>query len=469
MADLDLDLDDIQGLIVRGYRKPTARHLLLRIDRREAFRAMLGDLATEDRASGPYITVAADWIDKPPAGVKATHCVNIGFSYEGLKALGLPSSSLESFPEEFGQGAVARAAEVGDTGPSAPEHWAPSLLSPAAHVLLSVFADSPEELESVSADLRGRAGRGAATELDRFDARALPGEVAHFGYRDGLAQPTIEGLPMAGLPDPFPLSPPGEFLLGYPSQHAGFTFPVPEPEALGRNGSFGAFRILEQDVHAFERFLTEESERAGIDRELLAAKIVGRWRNGVPLTMSPDTYSPSPPIPQEQLNCFDYVKTAAVEQDYDDPKGLTCPVGAHIRRANPRSQPVAGGGGLTHRIVRRGLPYGPPYDPHHPDDGQERGLVGMFIGVSIRDQFEFVMSEWLNDGIFAAGLGRTKDPLIGANEPHESRFAIPGTTPVQMAGFSRFVTTRGGAYCFLPSMTALRHMADQTGEEVTGP
>ena len=458
----DLDLDDIQGLILRGYRKPTACHLLFRIDRREAFGAMLADLATEDHASGPYITAAADWIDKPPAGVQPTHCVNIGLTFGGLKALGLPSSSLESFPEEFRQGAVARASEVGDTGPSAPEHWAPSLLSPDAHGLLSVFADSPEELESVSADLR-RAARGAATELDHFDARALPGEVAHFGYRDGLSQPTIEGAPMAGLPDPFPLAPPGEFLLGYPSQHPGFTFPVPEPEALGRNGSFGAFRILEQDVHAFERFLTEESDRAGIDRELLAAKIVGRWRNGVPLVMSPDTDSLDPPIPQERLNQFDYVKTAEVEQDYHDPKGLMCPVGSHIRRTNPRSQRIAGGGGLTHRIVRRGLPYGPPYDPEHPDDGHGRGLVGMFIGVSLSDQFEFLMSEWVNDGAFAAGLGRTKDPLVGANEVHESAFGIPGPTPVQVSGFPRFVTTKGGAYCFLPSMTALRQLAGGSG------
>ena len=465
----DLDLDDIQGLIVRGYRMPTARHLLLRIERREAFRDMLADLATEHHASGPYITVAADWIDKPPAGVKPTHCVNIGFSFGGLEALGLPSASLQSFPEEFREGAVARAAEVGDTGPSAPEHWKPSLLSPDAHVLLSVFADSPEELDAVSTDLRGRAARGAATELDHFDARALPGEAAHFGFRDGLSQPTLEGLPMAGLPDPFPLTPPGEFLLGHPSQHPGFSFPVPEPGALGRNGSYGAFRILEQDVHGFERFLSEQSERTGLDRELLAAKIVGRWRNGVPLAMSPDTSSPDPPIPQDRLNFFDYVKTDATAQDLADPRGLRCPVGSHIRRTNPRSQPVAGGGGLTHRIVRRGLPYGPRYDPQRPEDGEERGLVGMFIGASLRDQFEFVMSEWVNDGIFADGLGRTKDPLIGANEAQDSRFAIPAATPVQVSGFSRFVTTRGGAYCFLPSMTALRHMAGQRDGEPTSP
>src|SRR3954451_17728826 len=175
----NLDLDDVQGIIVRGYRKPVARHLLLRIGEPQAFRAALGDLAVEDHASGPFVTVAADWLPKPPAGVVPTHCVNIGFTFAGLAALGLPQASLDSFPEEFKQGAVGRAAEVGDTGPSAPEHWEPSLVSPDAHVLLSIFADSDAELESVSADLRGRAAAGgAANELDHFDGRFLPGEVA---------------------------------------------------------------------------------------------------------------------------------------------------------------------------------------------------------------------------------------------------------------------------------------------------
>jgi Dyp-type peroxidase family len=460
----DIDLDDIQGIIVRGYRKPVARHLLLRIDRAEAFKAMLGNLAVEDHASGPFVTAAADWLPKPPAGVVPTHCVNIGFTFAGLEALGLPDASLDSFPEEFKQGAVRRAAEVGDTGPSAPEHWVPSLVSRDAHVLLSIFADSDAELESVSAELRGRAAAGGgATEFDHFDGRFLPGEVAHFGYRDGISQPTIAGVPMAGLPDPLAPAPAGEFLLGYPSQHDGFVFPVPQPAPLGRNGSFGAFRILCQDVHGFETFLERESARAGIDKELLAAKVCGRWRNGVPIMMSPDTASPDPPIPAEKLNFFDYVD-AEGRPELGDPLGRRCPIGSHIRRANPRSSRVAGSG-LSHRIVRRGLPYGPPYDPEHPDDGHERGLVGMFIGVDLKDQFEFVMSEWLNDGTFAPGLGSTKDPLTGANDPADSRFAIPGGTA--LSGFSRFVTTRGGAYCFLPSMTALRHLAADGASQPT--
>jgi hypothetical protein len=108
------------------------------------------------------------------------------------------------------------------------------------------------------------------------------------------------------------------------------------------------------------------------------------------------------------------------------------------------------------------MPYGPPYDPQNPHDGIERGLLGVFIGVSLRDQFEFLMREWINDGTFAPGLGTTRDPLAGDNDPAHSKFVIPteeGTKTI--SGFSRFVTTRGSAYCFLPSLTAVRFLAHQ--------
>jgi hypothetical protein len=118
-----------------------------------------------------------------------------------------------------------------------------------------------------------------------------------------------------------------------------------------------------------------------------------------------------------------------------------------------------GGGGTKHRIVRRGLPYGSRFDPDGPDAGEERGLVGMFICVSLRDQFEFIMHEWLNDGVFAAGLGHSRDPLAGQDERAAADFHAPGTPPFQVNGLPSFVTTRGAAYCFLPSMTALRYLA----------
>ena len=120
-----------------------------------------------------------------------------------------------------------------------------------------------------------------------------------------------------------------------------------------------------------------------------------------------------------------------------------------------------------HRIVRRGITYGPPYDPAHPRDGKERGLLGLFIGVSLRDQFEFLMAEWANDGIFTAGFGGTKDPLIGAQADSTGSFSIPSPEgPMVLPGLPRFVTTRGGAYCFLPSITAIRYLANSLPEIV---
>ncbi len=456
----DLDLDDIQGLILRGYRPMRrARHLLLGIDRGRAFKAMLRDLATEDRDSGPFVTVAADWMNKPPVGEEPVDCVNIGLTYSGLEALGLPKDSLVSFPEEFRAGAVKQADEVGDTDANGPEHWIEQLNPDNhadVHVVLSLFARTDHGLEALTSELRSRAARdGAARELLHWDAGALYEDeeragYVHFGYRDGLSQPTIAGAPRAGILDPLDPVPPGEFLLGHPSQRPHYIYPVPTPAALGRNGSFAAFRIAEQDVRTFEEFLTARSDGTPEGRELLAARLCGRWRNGVPLVMSPDSDSP---IPRGRLNMFDYANA------HPDPEGALCPLGSHIRRANPRLTRVMGGGGEKRRIIRRGLPYGPPYDPAHPNDGHSRGLVGMFICASLREQFEFVMSEWLNDGVFARGLGRTRDPLTGNNDP-TGEFTAPGAPPVHVQGLSRFVTTRGGAYCFLPSMTALRHLAE---------
>ena len=128
---------------------------------------------------------------------------------------------------------------------------------------------------------------------------------------------------------------------------------------------------------------------------------------------------------------------------------------------NPRHSTVAGNSGLKRRLVRRGLPYGPPYDPEHPDDGIERGLLGLFIGASLKDQFEFLMSDWANKGSFAPGLRGSRDAIIGDNSSTDAVFLLPreGRPTVQLSGLSRFVTTRGGAYCFLPSTTAIRYLS----------
>lgn len=444
----DLDLADIQGLILQSYKMPLVRHFVLKIDNPERAKHFVGGLVNGDSNSSPQITTGLF------SDGNADYCLNIGFTSTGLTALQLPTASLESFPKEFVQGSAARATHLGDTGDSAPEHWKGKLGTPEAHVLLTLSAQASEILESVTAILR-QLFTGAVTELSHHDGKALPDNLTHFGYKDGFSQPTIEGGPPPIFPDPLHPAPAGEFLLGH--RNPDFNYPVPIPDQLGRNGSFVAFRILQQDVDGFEQFLQKTAVEIGMSSEKLAAKICGRWRNGVPLVLSPETDSPDPPIAPEQMNSFDYVTE---DPHSDDKRGYRCPIGSHIRRTNPRSQKVAGGGGHLHRIIRRGLSYGPPYDPAVANDGIERGILGMFICVSFRDQFEFLMSEWVNDGIFAAGLGRTKDPMIGSNTPEDSKFVIPDPAGAKtIAGFSRFVTTRGSAYCFLPSITALRYMA----------
>jgi Dyp-type peroxidase family len=449
---MTVDLTDVQGLIVRGYTMPVARYLGLSVHTVTAARGFLGALAG-DNPDVPAVTTAAPWALTPNS------CVNLGITHPGLAALELPSQHLASFPEDYAQGAVRRAAIVGDTHASAPDHWLSWLADPQLHLLLSVFAPTPQALEATTRRLQ-QAWSSGCVELGRLDGQRLPGDVVHFGYRDGLSQPTIEGLPASGLPDHMPRAPLGAFLLGYPSQQV--AYPLPTPRQLTTNGSFAAFRVLAQDVDAFADFLTDQATRTRMSQELLAAKLCGRWRNGTPLTLSPDTDTPNPPIGPEALNDFDYD---------NDLHGYHCPIGSHIRRTYPRGQRVAGNGAHRHRIIRRGMPYGPPYDPTHPHDGHERGLLGLFIAASLSDQFEFIMTNWVNDRLFTAGLGpNQKDPLIGSCADRSGNFSIPHPQrSVVLNGFSRFVTTRGGAYCFLPSITGIRYLTDPTSFSSTGP
>ena len=431
-----LPLADIQGLVLRSYGMDALRLFVLRVEDAAECRRAIGRLS---------ITSAQPWPVKPE------FCVNIAFTAEGLHALGLTDPSLASFPDDFKQGAVTRAALVGDTGDSAPEAWRREYAQPGAHILILLFAQNAAIRQSQTDALRAL-WYGHATEVATQDGDMLPGSVAHFGYTDGFSQPTVQGGLPNPVPDVLPLAPAGEFLLGYPSQFTEYSYPVPDPPQLGLNGSFLALRILAQDCAAFDKLLTEAPEKFGIDGEKLAAKMVGRWRNGVPLEVSPESNTPSEAIPLEKLNNYDYV---------DDPKGYRCPVGSHMRRNNPRSSPIAGEGGLKHRIMRRGLPYGPLFRRDNPDDGAERGLLGLFIVASLKDQFEFLMTEWVNGSLFAAGLSGTKDPILGDNSGGTGKFVIPvkGGKPIVVTGFSRLVRTRAAAYGFLPSLSALQYIA----------
>lgn len=459
-----LDYGDIQGTVLRGYRVDHARHLVLQVADAAAARRFLGSVV--DGTPGlPQVTTAARWTVKPPC------FLNVGITYAGLKALGVSEDALASFPSAFVRGATdgATAQIVGDVGASAPSSWVGGLSDGEhVHVLLSLSTHTTREvIEEVSQALR-TAFAGACVELSALDADALADNKVHFGYTDNISQPQVEGGPPTKRPRPDhqPVAPAGEFLLGHENQY-GATYGV-TPLQLSTNSSFAAFRMLEQDVVGFEQFLTHYSVIAGIDAEMLAAKVCGRWRNGVPLVLSPESATPSPALPGERINDYDYV---SADPTLDDTYGWKCPVGSHMRRANPRGQKVVGAGEHRHRIIRRAMPYGPPYDPAKPD-GRQRGLIGYFINADLGNQFEFLMGQWVNTADFVmsvpgpGGANPVKnisgqDVLLGVNDSSSSSFTLSSSTAgnQKLTGFSRYVTTRGGAYCYLPSITALRYLA----------
>ena len=240
---------------------------------------------------------------------------------------------------------------------------------------------------------------------------------------------------------------------------------VPEPRELGLNGSFAVFKMIETDVVGFENFLqsNKDADRSGAARRqdvrTLAQRRAARALAG---HRQPRRAASRP----SRLNDFEYVNA----DGSGDPRGLRCPVGAHIRRINPRGQPVTGqghpgGSNNTHRLIRRGMPYGPAYDPSQPYDGIERGLLGYFINSNIENQYEFVLSQWVNDSEFAGAVRlnpKSKDPIIGTQDPAESIFVDPasdGAPPIKITGLSSFTTTKAAAYCFLPSITAIKFIA----------
>jgi deferrochelatase/peroxidase EfeB len=478
-----LDLADIQGFILRGYRMPMVRHFLLTVGVPGEARKLLGRLISGDESDAPQLTTAQDWHvgfapgpQDDPADLprrKPDYCLNVGLTWPGLIALEVqqrvPSLSFKSFGA-FTAGAAQRAALVGDTGPSAPENWAGGFGKGRDHVLLTLHAISPEAMATYTERLTVLFSEtGAFSEVWRQDGMALmemkdgqpvPTAKVHFGYTDGISMTTIRGGPERYSLDHQQPCEPWLFVLMNEAEN----YFVPEPPELGLNGSFAVFKMIETDVVAFEKFL--QSNKDKIDPELLAAKMCGRWRNGVPLALSPDTDSPPGGIAPDQFNNFEYVNA----DGSGDPRGLRCPVGAHMRRINPRGQPVTGqgqpgGSNNTHRLIRRGLPYGPMYDPSQPYDGIERGLLGYFINSNIENQYEFVLGEWANKAEFAGSVRlnpKSKDPMIATQNPEESIFVIPqanGAPAIQVTGLSTFVTTKAAAYCFLPSVTAIKFIA----------
>lgn len=434
-----LELDDIQHFLMIRPRALAARYGFLRFRTPDQGRAWLsGIIDRVGRGSaveygGP---VDASW-------------VTVAFTWNGLRALGVDNACLATFPDEFRQGMAARASILGDTGANHPDHWVGGLASPDLHAIVILFARDVAERERCVREHQQYAAQFPGVEaLSTLDLEATPPlDYAHdhFGYRDRMSEPAIEGLGGELIPGSGTPLKPGEFFLGYPDEN-GDTGPLPQPEILSRNGSFLAYRRLEEHVGAFRDFLRANGATPE-EQELIAAKLMGRWRSGAPLVLAPTKDDPELGADRLRNNNFDYGKM--------DPHGYAVPLGAHIRRMNPRDTAVNMN---RRRIIRRGGTYGPPLPEGAPEDGVERGIAAFVGCASLIRQFEFAQNVWANDRNFHE-LGNERDPIIG-NQDGTLEFKIP-KRPIRktIKGLPAFTTVRGGAYFFLPGLKALRYLA----------
>jgi deferrochelatase/peroxidase EfeB len=221
---------------------------------------------------------------------------------------------------------------------------------------------------------------------------------------------------------------------------------LPQPEIVTRNGSYAAYIRLQQHVGTFRDFLRAHGSTPD-EQELVAAKLMGRWRSGAPLVLSPQRDDPALGADMQRNNDFDYGKM--------DPYGYACPVGSHIRRMNPRD---TGEYMQRRKMIRRGGTYGPPLPEGAPEDGVERGIAAFIGCASLVRQFEFAMNVWANDPEFES-LGNERDPIFGTQDGTLD-MTIP-KRPIKrvLRGLPAFTTVRGGAYFFLPGIAALRHLA----------
>ena len=484
-----LDLDDIQGLIARGYRTlPYAQFTIFAAEDAAAAHALLSWLL-------PRVTPAGRF-----SGDSALH---LAYTPVGLRRLGLPESVIDGFPPQFRGGMTDpnRSRFLGDVGESDPHHWVwGGPQDPPIDGLILLYAHSPEVLGARQAELASQidaAGIRQITVLDTLEA----GNNEPFGFHDGISQPIIQGLSRAsgaaraGTPGGR-VVPAGEFVLGYRNAYKQLTdrplLPAADdprrllprdPEGsgaadLGRNGCYLVMRQLEQDIDGFWRYAGQATRRPdGSEdpdaRTALAAKMVGRWPSGAPLVETPDRDNPR----LSDDTDFGYYRT--------DPLGLACPLGAHVRRMNPRDSldPQPGTDASLavndgHRLLRRGRSYGPGAgtlaaagpaaagNNNHAErlagadvaPGSGTGLHFICLAASLIRQFEFVQHTWLNNPTFH-GLYDDTDPLIGSRETGGATFTVPARPARRRyRDLPQFVRTRGGAYFFLPGISALRYL-----------
>ncbi len=503
---------DIQGLLVNGYRGYNfIRFTIFTIPAANVARAqaLLGALIPGTAGSPLTITPATRWI----GGVKPAYRLNLGVTQTGLqKLIGADNYNTvmgKSYqlmsPFDRGAANSATALIVGDTGPSDPSTWwqAGGWQLPEQNpantdldLLFSLYAPTPEERQSWHEQLIEMIGPASAVLAFMQDSDPLDpvGQQIHFGFRDGISQPRIDGFSETDPQlDDRPVVDAWRFMIEETTTNPPKTTYSAHP--LLKNGSFGAFRVLYQNVKSFEDFI---NQTGAANAELIAAKMCGRWRDGTPIEISPlhpDHHQllTKSLLGQYDLNNFDYVTPTPHQQPKPAPlgnpdNGQACPYAAHIRRSNPRddvsvtgnADPVTGKVLMAeaNRVLRRARPYGTPYDPADPlSQNEQRGLIGLFMGADLSAQFEFLMQTWITSGNFSTNdnspNGSGYDPLFGpppaAQSPSNTVFSYATGDPTNPddyttlpAALPQLVITKGGLYVFIPGIGALSYLSKGT-------
>jgi Dyp-type peroxidase family len=509
--------ENIQGNVLSAFNKDHARFVLVSLPteakQARAWLAEVEPLVATVREVEDFNEEFSRRRREAPTDLAsmAARWVGLGLTVTGLRKLVTDPAGLDAElaslvaarrPPVLGEtlsfvaGPAAHARELGDVGPSAPQAWlfgGPG--SPVIDAVVNIAADRPDDIEELESQIRGICeGHGVVVQFVQ-DGETLPGPAAgheHFGFKDGISQPGVRdfhrpdpGRPGERLDHPGQqLIAPGEFVLGYPDE-TGNTVAVPE---WMRDGSFQVLRRLAQDVPGW--WAQVHAARAGsppADREKLAAQLVGRWRSGASLANHPEA-DPGGGAPPED-NDFGYQQA--------DPRGITTPTWSHIRKTLPRdADPPGAASSARRRIMRRGIPFGPPFNPAAElGNGldAERGLVFVCYCASIEGQFEFLQRFWSNNPDFP-GTSDGPDPVIGqapapaaggllgflSNSPLLFRLvnlirSFLGRVPSADRGapvairhplgatefltLRRFVRTQGAIYAFAPGRAALRRLA----------
>ena len=497
MNSSTVDFRAVQGIVRFGYRRLTeASFLLLRIEDANAARAWLGGAPVSDAVARDAAPLTA---------------LQIGFTRQGLQALGLRQDVLSGFSLEFLGGLAedaGRSRLLGDLGANEPAHWDWGYADETPHLLLMLYAQ-PGHLDGWMRAVQGAQWERAFRVIACLTTSDLHG-FEPFGFMDSLSQPAVdwnaqERTVSEQLTYTNVISL-GEVLLGYPNEYGRYTdrpfvsasdplsAVLPEVDGrpdlrdLGRDGCYLVLRTLEQDVRGFWQFVNAAESGEAEARDALAAAMVGRRRDGTPLV----------PLQENPIAGVDAIDAAQNQFTFDsDPQGLRCPFGAHIRRTNPRNADlptpavygfekalrVVGLGRQNlysdakasvrfHRIVRRGREYGSALSVEQAlASGGEDGPHGIhFVALmaNIARQFEFLQSAWMMNSKFNA-MTDENDPLLGNREPVAGAITDTFSRPRanrprdRVCALPQFIRVRGGAYFFLPSLPALRYLSGLDG------